>query len=250
MEKPLISYRYFSKIFIPLIGRRIAYIALRGNVGDQMIEAGTLQLFNYYNIEYKKLTFDNFHECWDYDEIVVCGGGSMGDLYPFNRALRASLFQYKKKITILPQSYTNSTEDIPYDTIYVREKESLKHEPRGVLAPDMALALCCYINKNNKKERLGVWMREDREKLQQYENYLDSIKGLNHYTEYIARAQKYETIITDRLHFAIASLMCGNKTILLPNNYFKNRSMYECWLKDLGCSWANDLQEALKLVDI
>ena len=59
--------------------------------------------------------------------------------------------------------------------------------------------------------------------------------------EYILLAARYETIFTNRLHFAIAGLIAGRKVTLLPNSYFKNKSIWECWLKDLGCLWSESL---------
>jgi exopolysaccharide biosynthesis predicted pyruvyltransferase EpsI len=58
-------------------------------------------------------------------------------------------------------------------------------------------------------------------------------------------ATQYKRIITDRLHFAISGLILGRETTILPNSYHKNRSMYETWLRDLGCNFAENLETAL-----
>jgi exopolysaccharide biosynthesis predicted pyruvyltransferase EpsI len=63
---------------------------------------------------------------------------------------------------------------------------------------------------------------------------------------YLRLASRYEVIMTDRLHFAVAGILLDRKVVLLPNSYHKNASMYETWLSDLGCGYARSLDEALQ----
>jgi hypothetical protein len=37
--------------------------------------------------------------------------------------------------------------------------------------------------------------------------------------------------------------------VLLPNSYHKNRSMYETWLRDLGCMFAPEPRAATELLE-
>jgi exopolysaccharide biosynthesis predicted pyruvyltransferase EpsI len=64
--------------------------------------------------------------------------------------------------------------------------------------------------------------------------------------EYLELAARHSRIITDRLHFAISGLIVGREVALLGNSYHKNRSIYETWLKPLGCRFAASPSEALR----
>ena len=50
------------------------------------------------------------------------------------------------------------------------------------------------------------------------------------------------TVFTDRTHSAIVSMLLGKKVYLLPNNYHKNRSIWEYSLKDFGVHWLEELK--------
>ena len=39
--------------------------------------------------------------------------------------------------------------------------------------------------------------------------------------EYLQLASRYESIVTDRLHFAICGMLLGRQVVLLPNSYHK-----------------------------
>lgn len=59
----------------------------------------------------------------------------------------------------------------------------------------------------------------------------------------LALLSPYKTIITDRLHVATGAMLLRKTTVLMPNFYHKNKSMYETWLKDLGCLWLETFRE-------
>lgn len=59
---------------------------------------------------------------------------------------------------------------------------------------------------------------------------------------------KYDLIITDRLHGAILSLLLNKKVILLNNSYGKNKNFYDTWLKSSNCFFANNGGEVKQLI--
>lgn len=62
---------------------------------------------------------------------------------------------------------------------------------------------------------------------------------------YLRLAAQYETVITNRLHFAIAGLLQSRRVILLPNAYHKNRSVWDSSLRLFGCHFAETVDEAI-----
>ena len=114
-----------------------------------------------------------------------------------------------------------------------------------VQLPDLALGLA-WPAAGPPVQDLGILMRRDHERrgrLLQLSR--DPAALCNTPAETLALAARYQRIITDRLHFAIAGLHVGREVTLLPNNYHKNRSMHETWLAGLGCRFAESVEAAL-----
>jgi len=246
---PLLPRESFRKIFEPLVGKRIGFVVSWGNVGDWLIEEAAWQLFEEFWIEYKCVNhhthphqFDQVICDWA-DEFVFNGGGNMGSQYDAIN-IRKKLFEYKKPITIFPQTFFNQTENLPYKKIWVREKESFKFSEDAQLAPDLALGYQFTEHIPDPVERLGIFLRHDKEDsktIPMSNLYQDSAKVCKTPQAYILLAARYERIVTNRLHFAIAGLLAWREVTLLPNSYFKNKAVWECWLKDLGCLWSETL---------
>lgn len=217
-----------------------------GNVGDNLINAATRQLFEYFDIEYRELDLGamrSWQSTEPVDEIVISGGGNMGTLWNLCSKRRLLVLATRLPVTVLPQSFTNDREDLSgYHRIYVRERASQALDPGFILAPDLALG---YADNNDllpAEYETGVFLREDRERsvADNGISLCDPITICWRPEDYIAFASRFASIVTDRLHFAIAGLIAGRDVTLLPNSYGKNRSIYETWLEALGCRWRDD----------
>jgi exopolysaccharide biosynthesis predicted pyruvyltransferase EpsI len=74
-------------------------------------------------------------------------------------------------------------------------------------------------------------------------------KDKNLLKEGINFINKYNLIITNRLHGGIISLMLNKPTIILNNNYNKNKQFYLSWLKKFkNCYFANNQKELKKIL--
>jgi exopolysaccharide biosynthesis predicted pyruvyltransferase EpsI len=241
---PLLPLEEFATVFEPLRGKRIGFVRPVGNVGDDLIELATRQLFDKFAIDWREATPD---DCADCDELAFGGGGNMGRMYEMNWDLRTRCLETGLPVTILPQSFT-SAEDREFHRVYVRERESLKLYPSGILAPDLALGLE-YSTTTQPRVQLGVFLRRDGETAQNRWfrwRRKDPVRMCHSVHEYLELAAAHSRIITDRLHFAICGLILGREVALLGNSYHKNRSLYETWLKPLGCRFAMTPAEALR----
>lgn len=230
---PLLPLAAFAPVFEPLRGRRIGYVRTPGNVGDGLIEMAAFQLLKAFGIDF---VVANPADRPPIDEWVIAGGGSMGSYYPACQRMRRQALADGRPVTVLPQSFITA-EPFPYARVYVRERASLALRPDGVLAPDLALGLewPCDVEPDQDE---GVWLRRDTEGVFGAAPSLgDPAEHCRTPLDYLRLAARYRHVVTDRLHFAIAALHCGRKTTLLPNTYHKNRSMYDTWLRDLGCQW-------------
>lgn len=231
----------FDRVMDPLIGRRVGYVRPQGHVGDALIELAMTQLFAEFGIRWLPLDLD---EPAEVEVIVFGGGGSMGRRSDHNHALRTRALSLGLPVVILPQSFTDR-EDRSFTQVFVRERASLDLRSDGVLAPDLALGLA-WPAAGPPVQDLGILMRRDHERTgRRLQLARDPVALCTTPAETLALAARYQRIITDRLHFAIAGLHAGREVTLLPNNYHKNRSMHETWLAGLGCRFAESVEAAL-----
>lgn len=245
-RRVLIKDSAFKELMKLSEGKRVFYHKVPGNVGDDLIHAATRQLFRRFKIDAVKTLEEA-------DQVVMCGGGSIG-IWDGCAEARRKVYEYCEAngvpIILYPQSVGGADETIP-DIVghrFVREWNSLPLMPGARLMPDMALAYHVPKDHGPAKHGMGLFLRNDPEAL--FPDHPDSLgdpprmvpRDLD---EYFKLAAGYEHVITDRLHFAIIALLLKRKATLLPNKYHKNRGMWETWLKDLGCGWAENPESAL-----
>ena len=172
----------------------------------------------------------------------------MGNFYADNQRMRRVVLADGRPVSVLPQSFITA-EEFVYARVFVRERASLNLRPDASLAPDLALGLRIpwhwklALGLDPRWPRPpalgeGLWLRQDREAIFPRTKSLgDPARHCRTPFGYLRLAARHTHVITDRLHFAIAALLCGRKATLLPNSYHKNRSMYDTWLRELGCEW-------------
>lgn len=233
----------FASVCELLVGQRVGYVRPEGNVGDRLIEVAMIQLFAEYGIRWRRWRPDVAGDWEGLDLLVFGGGGNMGMRYTGNHDLRGRALASGLPVVILPQSFT-SAEDRPFARVYVRERASLALRADGILAADLALGIATADPLPPRRD-LGIFLRRDQERLGRKPLFVrDPIRLRRDPLEYLALAARYRRIVTDRLHFAIAGLHAGRDVTLVANDYHKNRSMHETWLKDLGCRFAATIAEA------
>lgn len=228
----------FSSVLEVLAGKKWAFFQSPGNVGDRLITEGMWQLFARNNISafrYEELIPD-----WA-DGLLLSGGGNFGKIWDHSIYRLPHLMQAWGRglpVVILPQSICNPTELLPENVVvFAREMVSQGHFPGSILAPDLSLALDVDLDFGKPIYGRGVFLRKDHESVLGGSLGVDPITVTDDWKEYIILASEYSEVITDRLHFAIASMLAGRKTILMDNSYHKNKSMWVTWLRDLGCQF-------------
>ena len=259
----LLPVESWADMFAPWKGKRIGYIrGEHGNVGDTLQEKAFWQLCKHFGQDVVWLgPVPEGREPWDWsledgkwdgqlhgnvDTLVCFGGGNMGLPGPSMR-LRKRASRLGLPITILPNSW-RAFEVVPNCIrYYMRESLSKCFAPTAVLMPDVGLGLDFdeSIRATEPSIHLGVFLRNDKEALfadacTMNQGAAFGVIPKQAVDGYLQLAASYERIVTDALHFSIAGLMSGREVTLVPGRYHKNRGMYDCWLKDLGCHWAYD----------
>jgi exopolysaccharide biosynthesis predicted pyruvyltransferase EpsI len=246
---PLLPLAAFAEISAVLSGRRIWFATGQGNVGDALIHAGTHCLWRKIGTEVVDRTVRP-------DFLVWGGGGNIGTLWPASFAKRQREFAGAMAagipIVVLPQSATNAEEPMPAKALFfARERATQALYVDSKLAPDLALAfdddVSAYADAAPSLG-LGIFLRSDAESTGKVDRNLslaDPPKIARAYLDYFRIASDFTAIVTDRLHFAIAALILGRITVLLPNSYYKNAGVYTEWLERLGCGWGPEAMDAL-----
>jgi exopolysaccharide biosynthesis predicted pyruvyltransferase EpsI len=254
----LIAPELFAPAFEPLRGKRIAYVSLPGNWGDRLIDQGAFEMFDHFGVtvadvgpfyhhnqvappEAEVCQHPHIHgmrpKLEGIDCIVLAGGGSMGTCYLESGAIRTHLRSFGVPIVVMPSTFTNPDPHVDhYAQAYVRENGSLIHHPKGVLVPDLALAVTHSLAGPPSRPG-GLFLRQDGEALYGHLPSAANPHARISLAEYLAMAERQNYIITDCLHFAIAGLYFQRDVTLLPGAIHKNRSMWETWLRDLGVKW-------------
>lgn len=242
----------FIDFLSSLSGKHVAFFPKSGNAGDGFIAHATYVLFEKYNISYTSYSQDEIAE----DEIVLIGGG--GNLIEGKYEDVARLiWQHRKnaKVVLLPHTIVGYTEIIAETNnnleIFCREPVSYElallngaKKEKTHLAHDITF----YLDDNYFAE----FMREGKETLFALrtdgessgaapinkENIDISLSWngdlwkdaqfCKHATYSLASyISPFEKVLTDRLHVSILSAFLGKKVSLMPNDYFKNRAIYE-----------------------
>jgi exopolysaccharide biosynthesis predicted pyruvyltransferase EpsI len=230
---PLLPVEQFECVFAEWRNKKAYLLQGDGNLGDALIHRATVSLFEKFGIDSAPVE--------EAAVIFYGGGGNMGEFYPTPKGQRESLLKLSKDLSkplvVLPQSFV-TPDDFQCYRIFVRERESQRLRPDAILAPDLVLGLEIEDSLPQPTVESGLFLRED------YEGIFKSQSGRSDPVwsgDYIQLAARYRNIVTDRLHFAIVGLILGRTVTLLPNMYFKNRAMYDAWLRDLGCKWRDSV---------
>ena len=230
--------------------REIVYIPNPGNAGDSLIADGTLRLLDKVGLSYR---IGHPQENYSDRLLFYAGGGNLTGLY---ENCRHFLLQNKEhnEIVILPHTIMQEDDLIrsfgDNITIFCREKmsykyvhELAKHKDKVLLSPDLAF----YIDdideyKNRPADGICQCLRMDIEKtgISISQDNIDLshhlIRPGNTSDKAIIRQvslstfdwlANYSVIHTNRLHLAIVGSLLGRDVTLRPNNYYKNRAIYD-----------------------
>jgi len=230
-------------------GRPIAFFLNDGNWGDGLIREGAETFFKHYGFRYhmvkvldvqkRKVSLNQIKKHLSHTDPVAVfnGGGSYDPRYDRLPFLRELATQFSSNV-FLPASYpSNMSDGFPQETLfYARDKgESLKNVADARFCHDMAFFLSPQ--KTPPLHSIGVFMREDGERPADapipHGNRDISREGRAHtpVKKFLATIARYETVYTNRLHVCIGATILGRRVHFFPNNYFKNKMVFDASLK-------------------
>lgn len=98
-------------------------------------------------------------------------------------------------------------------------------------ADDGAGAHTFYAIRNDKESRAVTRKRKP------FRMWFDPVSSSSSFEEWVGHHARAGAVVTNRLHSAVVSTILVKPTVLLPNSYHKNRSVYEFSLADRGAEW-------------
>jgi exopolysaccharide biosynthesis predicted pyruvyltransferase EpsI len=253
-----------------LAGRSAAYFTNPGNLGDALIEAGSLAFLKQNGISYRlknsrhlrdlharhyKLAYAKglslrvlsagLHRKYpltlrdvskEHDVAIVCGSGGFANQARVAMQIVALCAEWFSDVIVLPTTYSLAPQLPKHVLFFARDRyESLETVPTATFCHDMAF----YLEPPAiaPQRRVGYHIRTDVEssgRLPLPRKNLDiSAEGteLDPIDRLFGEVGKSEQIVTDRLHVCIAATLLRRRVYLFRGNYFKIEAIYKSSLQ-------------------
>lgn len=263
------------QVFTKYQNKKFLMVRPGGNHGDYLIYRGAEKLADSVGIVYESLGHKEFMAATIPEDTVVYVHGS-GGFHPFWSGTpideMAKAVQNHKGVCILGPS--TFFEDLAYIREFVariladrvcselylftrelRTQGMLKEvDPSKVslgLAHDTALALersDLIVDESSSNRKYAMYsMRIDKESKEIYYRpnpfvfWMDPAREVDTFDQWLALHENAEKVYTNRTHSGILSTILGKEVYFLPNQYHKNRSIWEFSLQQHGVNWIEKL---------
>jgi exopolysaccharide biosynthesis predicted pyruvyltransferase EpsI len=256
--------------------RNFIFVEPGGNFGDFIIYKGAYKLAEMAGLDFEKIGFDKFMKTYYPPETIVYihGGGGINNFWsgkPIS-ALKKALSSHKGIVILGPQTFqidddflnhflNNVLTQVNAAAVYLFCRdlcsyERLKEKIKEAQLPFLHVMLDHDTALNLKKDDFNIskikpsyalyCIRSDKElnPKQEYDflsRWIDPITWSRTFDEWIHLHAGAKTIVTNRLHSAIIGTILKIPVTLLPNNYHKNRAVWEFSLRERGVNWDEHL---------
>lgn len=245
-------------------GRTIVYVPNPGNFGDGLIRYATKMFFKHYGIDHIELNIAFRGGRYLLIPLllrrkyflVYGGGGAWCGNFCFGRDICRMISRFTNQFLVLPTTYDSDITGISGTLMRRDNYVSKTVAPHSSFCHDMALYLAVQDTRSfqgtpNDAEPCYA-LRTDREsaltKGDLPDGNLDFSEMGNHMSngdEFIELVSRYKTIVTDRLHVAIAGGLAQATVELRSGNNSKIEGVYKSSLRDMfpHIAFANPLSE-------
>lgn len=269
-----IRSRVLFELFKQYERRQFVFVRPGGNFGDLLIYQGAEKLAHQAGIEFKTVSHPEFMSS-DYNRDIVVyihGGGGFNNWWsgtPMS-ILDKAVKTHRGVVISGPQTcsadlsflenriggcFKNAVSEAIF--VFARDKVSFslleKIVPQSVamkLDHDTAMNVRITDLPREAASSRGRYLlyaiREDKEKVRVANKrylsvWLDPVSYCRDFSHWLMMHAKAKAIVTNRIHSATLGSILGKPTTLLPNNYHKNRAIWEYSLKDQGVRWQDSL---------
>lgn len=206
-----------------------------GNWGDSLINAGTRHFFESSGIafvERARSDLDRVGRSAEGKVAVVGGGGGWCRNWGSTPVFLAEVAAKYGEVILLPTTFERNFSDLNLGNVayFSRDREAT---PDGALfCPDMAFCFP-FERPTSTIERRVYFMRTDKERSPESRipigNSDISLLGDASVNAdgFVDLATRFTTVVTDRLHVALAAAMSQRTVFLLEGNYGKNWGVFD-----------------------
>lgn len=238
------------------------YLSWLGNLGDALIQFSTRQAFRDAALDFE----GDVESC----PVVFPGGGSLIPLYRSRRLLDE--MDGQRRVLVLPHTMRGIAALVrnrPNLQAIARDRLSWQHLVDGgvpanrvLLSHDVAFWLEDWVKEQSWGSSTGTLMafRNDLESSGRFSGFdainfdlsstwvsrwVDADQTARAATKFLEFIARFDAIVTDRLHVAIAAALLEKECLLFANSYGKNRAVYELSLRDRFpmVRWCDSLDE-------
>jgi exopolysaccharide biosynthesis predicted pyruvyltransferase EpsI len=264
-----IASKKLFDIFKEYRSRPFVMVEPYGNHGDALIARGAYKLARLAGIQYKVLREEDYWRTREFSPdcvLYIHGGGMYNPIYRREISMiRKAITTHKGVIIQGPQTFCTEkdylTKTIASDLalnvskrkvhLFVRELTSrdalAKCLPSSVeleLDHDTALNLDAsdLVWESPMRLQTIYAIRRDKEATgdlgeNPFAIKVDPAKKCKTFEEWVRLHNRARRIVTNRTHSAVLGAILGVPTVLVPNNYHKNRSVWEYSLRQRGVLW-------------
>jgi exopolysaccharide biosynthesis predicted pyruvyltransferase EpsI len=257
------------ELFCALRNNRFLIVEPGGNFGDQLIYLGAEMLASRAGIQFRSLRYQEFVATAPApDEVIYIHGG--GGCVPWWSGTPISALRHAVKVhsgvTILgPQTFWTGRDFLrgifggirrpTSERVILFTREFVSWGAVQEYAPSWAEVLVDHdtalnLSAGDLDAPMGARhgelriVRNDKEALSDGiapSFGVDPASMCSTFKEWLTMHSSAATIRTDRLHSSIVAHVLGIPVTLSPNNYFKNRAVWEFSLRTRGVTWADGL---------
>ena len=219
----------------------LTFIRIHGNLGDELIYAGTRQLLS--GLFYREIGVRSVAEASGHTALIA-GGGSWCEAYQDMPRYLREVERRFERVIVLPSSFDASVEPVKEALrgtralVFARERESYR-QIRGLCRSELTHDCALFFDfRPYRRTGRGVLnaFRTDREGLPaalppDNNDVSVTARSLDEWLWTIAR---HEVVHTDRAHVTIAAAMLGKRVRYRPSNYHKVPGIVDYSLKGLA----------------
>jgi exopolysaccharide biosynthesis predicted pyruvyltransferase EpsI len=266
-----VSKKLFD-LFQGFSGREFIFGESGGNYGDCLIYQGAYKLAKSANLKFKRLSFAECLENTfnDNDIVYIHGGGGFvpwwsGKVMTMTKKLSQ---EFKGTLILGPTSFWEDIEYLKsalndclggnhFKKLFIFVRDHRSYSILEKCLPCQAQIICDHdtslnlvrsdlIAGNKRLDKYDLYaIRHDRERpagqFYNYFSWLDPIDVSSSFDEWVDFHARAKKLVTNRTHSTILGSILGVPTVMLPNNYHKNRSIWEFSLRDRGVQWSDKI---------
>lgn len=215
--------------------RSLDFYSNPGNWGDSLINAGTREFFTSNGIQFKERARSELEVAeGDTKEriAVVGGGGGWCRNWSSTPKFLSKVAAKYSEVILLPTSFERDFSDLDLDNVAYFSRDRGTTPDGAIFCPDMAFYYP-FKRPTSTIERRVYFMRTDKERSPESQIPIGNsdISLLGDFSVdaggFVDLASRFTTVVTDRLHVALAAAMSERSVILLEGNYGKNWGVFD-----------------------